>query len=169
MNTPAHEHLATARPLAACLPDPAWWGERPQGETLNGCASGRAFSALREAFRASGGLVCSADLVRLLADYHVDEQHPPLGDWLHSGALFAVPWQQRLWLPMFQVDLTDLRCRYDARQVRQELPTELDAWQVAAWFARPNGWLNDARPVDQLSRNLPAVLNAARADRYLVA
>ncbi|MBK7615415.1 MAG: hypothetical protein IPJ08_13330 [Burkholderiales bacterium] len=48
-----------------------------------------------------------------------------------------------------------------------ELPAELDAWQVAAWFARPNGWLNDARPVDQLARNLPAVLNAARADRFV--
>lgn len=167
MNTSTHLHATARRPLAACMPDPAWWGERPQGEALNGCASGRAFNALHMAFRASGGLVRSEDLVRLLADYHLDEERPPLGDWLHSGVLFAVPWQRRWWLPMFQVDLTDLRCRYDARQVRRELPTELDAWQVAAWFARPNGWLNDARPVDQLTRNLPAVLNAARADRFV--
>lgn len=68
---------------------------------------------------------------------------------------------------MFQLDLTDMRYRYDARQVRLELPDELDAWQVATWFARPNGWLNDARPVEQMARNLPAVLNAARADRYV--
>jgi hypothetical protein len=149
------------------MPDPAWAGERPATEVLNGCASGHAFSALKQAFRASGGLAGTEDVTRLLADYHLGESHPPLGDWLHSGALFAVPWQRRLWLPMFQVDLTDLRCRYDARQVRQELPTELDAWQVAVWFARPNGWLNDARPVDQLARNLPAVLNAARADRFV--
>ncbi|MBP6405247.1 MAG: hypothetical protein KA335_06300, partial [Ramlibacter sp.] len=166
-NTTALDPHAARRSLATCMPDPAWWGGRPQGEALNGCASGRAYTALCGAFRASGGLVCSEDLARLLADYHLGEEHPPLADWLHSGALFALPWQQRLWLPMFQVDLTDLRCRYDARQVRLELPAELDAWQVAAWFARPNGWLNDARPVDQLARNLPAVLNAARADRFV--
>lgn len=167
MNTLAQQPHAARRPLAACMPDPAWWRDRPQSEALNGCASDLAFSALRAAFRASGGLVCNEDLERLLADYHLDETALPLAQGLQSGALFAVPWGQRLWLPMFQLDLTDMRYRYDARQVRLELPDELDAWQVAAWFARPNGWLNDARPVEQMARNLPAVLNAARADRYV--
>lgn len=78
MNTLAQQPHAARRPLAACMPDPAWWRDRPQSEALNGCASDLAFSALRAAFRASGGLVCNEDLERLLADYHLDETALPL-------------------------------------------------------------------------------------------
>ena len=40
-------------------------------------------------------------------------------------------------------------------------------WTIAIWFAQPNSWLADQRPVDLLHCNLAAVVQAARADRFV--
>ena len=68
---------------------------------------------------------------------------------------------------MFQFELRDLSVKQGPRKVLAELSPVLDGWALAAWFARPNSWLNDRSPVDTLDSNLAAVLAAARADRFV--
>lgn len=71
---------------------------------------------------------------------------------------------------MFQFDLWDLSTRHGPGQVLAELAPQMDGWALAAWFARPNGWLQAQRPADVLAAQpsgLPAVLAAARADRLV--
>lgn len=48
-----------------------------------------------------------------------------------------------------------------------ELRPVFDGWALAAWFAKRNTWLNDRCPVDTVASNLMAVLEAARADRFV--
>ena len=69
---------------------------------------------------------------------------------------------------MFQFDLRDLSTKHGPRQVLNELGTAFDGWELAVWFVQPNSWLNDRSPVDLLNTQLSAVLEAARADRFIV-
>ena len=50
-----------------------------------------------------------------------------------------------------------------------ELAPHFDGWELALWFARPNLWIADARPVDLIDECLASVLGAARADRFIAA
>ena len=68
---------------------------------------------------------------------------------------------------MFQLDLRDLSLKLAQQPVLAELAPVFDNWSLADWFARPNAWLCDRSPVNVLASNLPAVLEAARADRFI--
>ena len=70
---------------------------------------------------------------------------------------------------MFQFDLNDLSVRPGLQQVLAELSGEFDDWSLAAWFAEPNSWLDDQRPVDLIATDLRSVVEAARADRFIAA
>jgi hypothetical protein len=45
----------------------------------------------------------------------------------------------------------------------------MDAWELAQWFSDPNQWLHGARPADLIRSNPFAVIQAARADRFIMA
>jgi hypothetical protein len=57
--------------------------------------------------------------------------------------------------------------RRETGQVVDELAGTLDDWELAAWFARPNSWLQNSAPVELIDVDQPAVLQAARADRFI--
>ena len=82
-----------------------------------------------------------------------------------SGEAFCFKWRDLYWVPMFQFNSFDLSLTQASKRVRAELSPDLDAWGVAAWFARPNDGLNGVRPVDLIGKNLTPVLQAARQDR----
>ncbi len=84
-----------------------------------------------------------------------------------SGHVFSFAWHDTYWVPMFQFDPQDLSLRPATRQVLAELANDLDGWSIAGWFAASNPWLSQRRPVDLLDIDLPAVLQAARADRFV--
>jgi hypothetical protein len=126
------------------------------------------FDAMREAYRLSGGLASGDDLARLLEDRHCGD-FVSLARLIVSGQVFGFDWQDTFWVPMFQLELGDLTFKSGPRQVRLELAPQFAGWALAVWFVQPNCWLGNARPVDQLDSNLPAVLEAARADRYIAA
>lgn len=149
-------------------PHPAVGIGGPVAALLDGQAGEAAFRAMHAAFRATGGMLCVKDLARLLADHHLCEGNPTLDATLDDGTLFALPWRGTWWVPMVQFDLADMRLRTSVGLVRRELSRDMDDWQVAAWFARPNDWLNGSRPVDHLVLHLPCTLNAARADRFVI-
>ena len=70
-------------------------------------------------------------------------------------------------MPLFQFDLADMSIRPDAAAVLAELVGTLDDWELARWFAEPNAWLRGRMPVEALALDAQAVLDAARADRFV--
>jgi Protein of unknown function (DUF2384) len=124
------------------------------------------FIAMRAAYQATGGAACGDDLARLLQEHHCGD-FVSLARLIVSGGVFGFEWHHTFWIPMFQFDPTDLSVRPGPQKVLAELATEFDGWTLALWFAQPNAWLNDRRPVDMLDTNLAAVVDAARADRFI--
>ena len=129
---------------------------------LAGPPTRTSFLAMRAAFRPSGGAARGDDLARLLEDSQRGD-FVSLARLIGRKELFGFSWCQTYWIPMFQFDLWDLSLRSGPRRVRRELPAEFDGWSLASWFARPNGMLDGHCPVTLLDSNLPAVLEAARA------
>jgi hypothetical protein len=71
----------------------------------------------------------------------------------------------QLWPPWFQFGSEGLNVRPGPASVIHELAPVFDGWEMANWFAQPNLWLANARPVDLLDRSPSDVIGAARADR----
>lgn len=149
---------------SAVAPPPLWEGDAAL--VASDLPNDRGFAAMRAAFRATGGLARADDLARLLDD-HRQGVFPNLAALIDSGDVSGFEWRDALWVPMFQFELRDLSIKQRSRQVLAELPVSYDGWAIAAWFVRPNSWLNERRPVDLLDSNLPALLDAARADRFV--
>ncbi|MBK6851194.1 MAG: hypothetical protein IPG93_06240 [Burkholderiales bacterium] len=135
---------------------------------IGGYPSEAGFVALQVAFRASGGLARGDDLVRWLQG-HSNGDVASLARLIVTAELFSFEWRDTFWVPMFQFDLDDLSIKRGPRKVVIELAAEFDGWNLAAWFAQPNSWLNNAHPVDLLDHNLAGVLRAARADCHVAA
>lgn len=137
-------------------------------EDAGNSPSDRDFAAMRAAYRATGGIARGDDLARLLEDRRCGDG-ASLARLITCNAVFGFEWRRDFWIPMFQFELRDLSLKSAPRQVLAELCAEFDGWTLATWFAQPNCWLNDLRPVDVLDSDLPAVLEAARADRFIAA
>jgi hypothetical protein len=124
------------------------------------------FCALRAAYGPSGGLARGDDLARLLEDRQ-QGGFVSLARVIVGREVFGFKWHDELWVPMFQFELRDLSIKRAHRPVLAELTPVFDNWSLADWFVRPNSWLSDQCPVQLLASNLLAVLNAARADRFI--
>ena len=124
------------------------------------------FRALRAAYGHSGGLARGDNLARLLEDRQQGD-FVSLAKLLVGREVFGFKWHEELWIPMFQFELRDLSIKTAHRPVLAELTPVFDNWSLADWFARPNAWLCEQSPVQVLGSNLPAVLAAARADRFI--
>ena len=128
--------------------------------------SDRDFIAMLAAYRATGGIARTDDLARML-----NEQRRAgldgLAGLIARGTVFGFEWRGAFWLPMFQFEPHDLTLKPAPRQVVAELTAEFDGWAMAVWFAQPNSWLYDRRPVDLLDSQLNQVLEAARTDRFI--
>jgi len=128
--------------------------------------AGGGFAPLLVSFRATGGLVPGDALARLLQDQGRGDT-ASLARWIVSGQVFGFACSGDFWLPMFQFELRDMSLRHSVQQVRAAWGSDGSGWEQAAWFAWPNAALDGRRPVDLLDRDLPAVLDAARADHLL--
>ncbi len=142
----------------------------PEVRGVTSAAAARAshaeFRALQAAYRPTGGLARGDDLVRLLEDWQQGD-HVSLARLIVARAVFGFKWHGQFWIPMFQFELHDLSIKMAHRQVLVELAPVFDSWSLAVWFAQPNSWLCGQSPVNVLGNNLPAVLDAARADRFI--
>lgn len=69
---------------------------------------------------------------------------------------------------MFQFDLSTMTPRSSVTSVLRELIPALSDWEICLWFVAPNAWLDDASPLDAITLNALAVLDAARGERYLL-
>jgi hypothetical protein len=137
-------------------------------EELRRVPSDRDFVAMRTGYRATGGIALGDDLARLLEDLQRGDV-ATLARLIASGEVFGFEWHGSFWVPMFQFELRDLSVKPTARKVQAELAQVFDGWTIAVWFAQRNSWLNEHRPVDLLDTDFGAVLQAARADRFIAA
>jgi hypothetical protein len=118
------------------------------------------------AYRRTGGLV-SCDHAAMLLGRHRDQPISMLARWIVARALVSFVWQSETLVPLFQFELVDMTLRRGVSEVIAELVGAFDDLELATWFTRPNCWLSDAPPLAVLETDQPAVLQAARADRYL--
>lgn len=124
------------------------------------------FIAMLNAFRDSGGLSRAEDVVRRFPDAGGADM-ATLRRWVERRQVIGFDWEMQTWLPLFQFDRISMTPRPELGPVFAELKSVYDPWELAHWFARPNSSLGGRRPVDAITRNMAAVCNAARADRFV--
>jgi len=129
-------------------------------------ARDRQFIEMLRGFRETGGLARGDEVAEML---HRATGHDVslLARWIVTKEVLSFDWQGELWLPLFQFDLATMERRENVRRVIAELSPAFDAWHLSGWFAQPNSWLSGRAPVEALAHDLPAVLQAARADRFV--
>lgn len=142
--------------------------QRARPVRLAGPPADAAFTSMRAAFRPTGGLARGDDLARLLEDQGRGEALD-LARLIVLRELFCFEWGDVHWVPMFQFNLRDLSVQPGPRRLYAELGTVFDGWALALWYAQPNAWLHGERPVNRLATDFDAVLDAARADRFVAA
>jgi len=121
---------------------------------------------LADAYAASGGLIADDELAAVLGR-SVDQPLSRLARWILNREVVCIPWQLQSVLPLFQFDQRDMSLRPEVVEVVSELAGALDDWDVALWFVTPNSWLDSATPVATIGTDPAAVLQAARADRFI--
>ena len=126
------------------------------------------FEAMIGAYKTSGG-TARADELALLLQEKSKGKFLSVANRIVSRDIFSFEWQSHLWVPMFQFNPHDLSIKQEVRRVVHELAAVLDNWTLAQWFAEPNAWLKNRRPVDLVDSHFSDVLYAARADRFVAA
>ena len=124
------------------------------------------FVALLDAYRGNGGLARTQE-VAALSRRCGGPDAAALAHGMAEGALISFEWQSQIWLPLFQFNRLDMTPQPELSQVLTELRAVYDACEVANWFVQPNPWLAERTPVEALVSDFAAVLNAARADRFI--
>lgn len=173
LNVPMPRNAPSLRALHRSFSDTvpetslAYFMQTP-GDDVGALPMDRDFVAMLSAYRPTGGIARTSELNRLL------NQHRPGGaasisvrGLIDSGQLFGFEWRRTFWVPLFQFDLTHMSIKLTPRQVVAELASDFDGWALAVWFAQPNSWLHQRRPVDLLDWDLKRVLEAARTDRFI--
>lgn len=87
--------------------------------------------------------------------------------WIVSRSVVTVMGPQGWMLPMFQFDQATATPKPSMAPVLAELRGVFHEAELALWFVSSNDWLQGDRPAVVMHKNLPVVLHAARADRYL--
>lgn len=87
--------------------------------------------------------------------------------WILSRSVVTVLGPHGWMLPMFQFDRATATPKPSMAPVLAVLHGVLDEAELALWFVSSNDWLKGDRPAMVMHQNLPGVLHAARADRYL--
>ena len=121
---------------------------------------------LLDAFSDIGGVVNGDALASLLRG-GTEQPISLLARWIVQREVISFSWHSQTLLPLFQFDLETLQVRPGVPEVIAELREAFDDVELADWFARPNSWLQGSTPANRFESDLPAVLQAARADRYV--
>jgi hypothetical protein len=116
---------------------------------------------------ANGGVVTGDEAATRLSRYQ-DQSVSVIARWIVGRKVLSFPWRSELMVPLFQFHKHDMSLRPAVAQVISELVGALNDFELAQWFARPNGWLGGAEPVIMIEANVPAVVQAARACRHLL-
>lgn len=135
-------------------------------DPIGGTPNSAGVASLMVAFRTTGGIVRGDELALMLQQLKMGDV-ASLGRAMATGEICSFQWRSAFWIPMFQFDLDNLFFKHGLRKIMREFNGVFDGWMLTAWFAQPNSWLGGRKPVDLLASNLPAVHEAARADRFV--
>lgn len=124
------------------------------------------FVAMLNGYRGSGGLAREESVLALYSRRGGFDA-ATLANWIAAREVIGFEWESRTWIPIFQFNLVDMMRPPALGPVLAELVPVYDSWELASWFALPNSWLGDRVPVDALEHDPSAVLQAARADRFI--
>lgn len=145
---------------------PSWPGARHRSHAGPERTEAWRFTVLANGYRLSGGLASGDEVLRLMRA-QVSQPISELARWIVTHQVVSFAWHTCTLLPMFQFDRTTMTLRPGPRAATLELSGVFDDWELAEWWARPNSWLNDIAPVDRIAEDSSAVLQAARADRFI--
>ena len=90
-----------------------------------------------------------------------------LARWIVERRVVSFGLRGEYLVPMFQFEGTYMAVRRSVSAVLAELKGVFDDWDLATWFVLPNDWLGGHAPVHVLPIDPHAVLQAARADRFI--
>jgi hypothetical protein len=130
----------------------------PGKQCENGC--------LIEAFRSSGGVATGSELAAILSPL-VDQSISRVARWIVSRQVVTFAWRATILIPLFQFDLDRMCFRAGMHSVCSEFSGAMDSAEIVLWFALPNAWLDGATPAKTMAIDVGAVLDAARADRFI--
>lgn len=126
------------------------------------------------AFADSGGMVSGDELAQRLVDSASNaggadgsQALSMVARWIVSRSVITVLGPHGWMLPLFQFDQATATPKPGMAPVLAELRGVFDEAELALWFVSSNDWLQGDRPAMVMHKNMPAVLHAARADRYL--
>jgi hypothetical protein len=128
----------------------------------------RHHAALQQGFQRSGGFI-GGDALALLMRSRCEQPISLLARQIVQRELIHFRTGCEVHLPLFQFDPCDLTVRHSVQAVIETLRPVLDDQELASWFADPNDWLGGQRPADVIASDPAAALEAARADRFVVA
>lgn len=123
---------------------------------------------LAQRFARHGGVV-PAEEVALLMRRHVEQPVSQLARWIVGGRVVHFTERSQTLVPLFQFFLDDMSIRPAVATLLGELGSVMDSDELATWLVTPNDWLAGASPIETLEVDFPAVLDAARADRFVAA
>ncbi len=126
------------------------------------------FLGLLNAYRPCGGLARASEVFAMFKS-HAHLGAATLERAIVTRSVVCFDWQSTTWMPLFQFKSSDMALHPELEPVLRELRPVFDAWEVASWFARDNGWLCGHAPAEMLASDPIEVLNAARADRFIEA
>lgn len=120
-------------------------------------------------YRCIGGVATGDQIVWLMRG-KLDQPVSVVARWIVGRDVVSINWRNRILLPLFQFDLARCTLAPGLEQAIDELRDAFafDDAEIAEWFASPNSWLGGARPCQRLGPDPGAVLQAARADRFVV-
>jgi hypothetical protein len=118
---------------------------------------------LIDAFHSAGG-IATGEEISILLRRHCDQPLSKLARWIVAGDIVVIEWRGQTLIPMFQFDLDDMSVKPEVAAVLASLRAWRDSLRTSRWLVAPNAWLNDHRPIDCLSSDLPAVLQTAQAE-----
>jgi hypothetical protein len=124
------------------------------------------FLQMSRAYSRHGGLA-SGDEVACRMRRYFDQPISTLAKWIVKREIVNLVWRSQILVPVFQFTNAGMDLPLAVREVMTELEGVFDDWEIAAWFARPNAFLRNERPVDLVNIDDAGLLQAARADRFV--
>ena len=119
------------------------------------------------AYEPHGGLWSGEEVTRLLRD-RTAQPISLLARWIVDSLAISIAWRGDYLLPAFQFDIPNATVRRPVFAVLEALGGTLKDLDLAAWFALPNAYLNDATPLEVIEHDTLAVVDAAVAERHAI-
>ena len=126
----------------------------------------RQFLDMSRAFGTQGGWVSGDEMSRRMRRCW-DQPISVLANWMMKREIVNIVRPSGILIPVFQFNSEDWQIRPVVHAALAELEGVFDDWEIALWFAQPNAWLHEQRPLDLAARDDFMAVHAARADRFI--